>query len=135
MKLECVHWSDVPDIWPKVSEWISAALAHGGGGYTLEDIYSALLTKQMQLWLIGPGEPMACAVTQLAALPRVRICDILAVGGVDLKAWEHLIGDLEAWALERGCDETRAHGRLGWKPYAKRFGYDPLHLVYRKKLR
>lgn len=101
----------------------------------LEDIYSSLLTKQMQLWLIGPGEPMACAVTQLCALPRVRICDILAVGGVDLKAWEHLIEDLEVWALERGCDETRAHGRLGWKPYAKRFGYDPLHLVYRKKLK
>lgn len=135
MKLVQVQWWDIPQVWPAVEPWIGAALAHGGGGYWLEDIYAGLLGRQMKLWLVKNGATAkACAITQLWNQPRLKVCDILAVGGRDLASWEHLIGEIEAWAASMGCDETRAHGRLGWKRQAARYGYEPLHMVYRKVL-
>lgn len=119
-----------------MSPWIAAALAHGGGGYSLSDIYEALLSRQMQLWVIADDSSLsACAVTQMWSQPRVRVFDILAVGGRNVAAWEHLIADLESYAFSRGFPEVRAHGRLGWKRHAERYGYDLLHCVYRKRLR
>lgn len=136
MKIEKVTWYSVPDLWPQVSPWISAALAHGGGGYTLSDIYENLLSRQMQLWQITDGSSLlAVAVTQAWMQPRVRVFDILAVGGRNVAAWEHLIDDLVSYAQSKGFDEVRAHGRLGWHKQAERYGFDLLHAVYRKKLR
>lgn len=121
-------------IWPKVAEWISAALAHGGGGYTIEDIYEALLCRGMSLWLIGGDTLKACAVTRLCTQPRLNLCELIAVGGEDVASWEHLIVNLEEWAKSVGCQEMRPYGRLGWKVHAKRYGYEPLCVVYRKRL-
>ena len=134
MRLEKVPWHDVPALWSEAAPMIEAALAHGGGGYKLDDVYASLLARQRTLWRIGDKVLLAVAITQLYAQPRARIFDIEVVGGRDLAAWEHLIEGLEEWALARGCTEVRAHGRLGWRKQAQTYGYELLHAVYRKKL-
>ncbi len=100
------------------------------------DIYESLLCRQMTLWKVtGGAEVFAAAVTQAWCQPRVKVFDILAVGGSNMAAWEHLIADLEAYAQEHGFTNIRAHGRLGWRKQAERYGFEFLHCVYDKRLK
>lgn len=135
MRLEAIKWHDIPLYWPTVKDWIAQALTHGAG-YWPQDIYQRLMYREMTLWLVRDGEDAicACAVTQLWSQPRVKVCDLLLVGGEGLENWAHLIGKIEDWARSQGCVETRAHGRAGWKREAKTFGYEQLHVVFRKRL-
>lgn len=136
MRLEKIGWHDVPLYWPAIKDWVTKALSHGAG-YWPEDIYRRLLSREMTLWLVRDAEDAitACAITQFWSQPRVQVCDIFIVGGEALERWAHLITELEDWARARGADETRALGRIGWKRYAEAFGYEPLHVVYRKRLK
>jgi hypothetical protein len=137
MNLQQVPWFLVPTIWPHVKEWVVAGL-NRGVGYTPEDIYRALLARDMALWVVRNTDGLlGCAVTSLWSQPRVRVCDVLLTGGKrhTLRHWHHLIQTIEAYASEQGCDEVRAHGRRGWKKEADRHGYGELCTVYRKKLR
>lgn len=135
MRLERVEWWDVPEAWPGVQEWIARALAHGGGGYLLADILRALLCRQMKLWLVKDGAALkACAVTQITFLPRLKICQILVVGGSELESWAHVVGDIEAWARKAGCDAVDGPGRMGWSKKAAQYGYAPVMTLFRKRL-
>ena len=42
----------IDGVWVKVQPWINKALEYGNGEYGIEDIYSALLDREMQLWIV-----------------------------------------------------------------------------------
>jgi hypothetical protein len=134
MTLDRIEWFRVPELWPAVERWLTDAI-NQGVGYAPDDIRRALLIREMTLWVVRDGERLfACAVTTLWSQPQVKVCHIVLVGGEEIQKWHHLIGELESWAKEQGCDEVREHGRPGWKRYAEQHGYEQLCTVYRKKL-
>lgn len=46
----------------------------------------------------------------------------------------HLIGAVEAWGREQGCDECIPYGRWGWKRAMEKEGYEMHMVIYRKTL-
>lgn len=111
---------DVVDVWDLVRPWIGKALrAEKVQIYGFSDIYRSLLTKEMQLWLADD----MCCVTQILVYPRAKVCVILLLGGSHPEEWIHGIREIEDWARQLGCVETRIHGRRGWEKLLKPYDY------------
>ena len=60
----------IDGVWMKVQPWINKALEFGNGEFEIGDIYSALIDREMQLWIIyeRPENHIVLAVvTQIVA--------------------------------------------------------------------
>ena len=114
----------------RCSGWLEAALAHAGGGHTLEDVWAMVDAGEAQAW---PGDH-AAMVTLIEDEPRARRLLIWLAGG-DL---EELVGDLrpraEAWARMNGCQRVLIVGRPGWERALAPMGYAPLARIIAKEL-
>lgn len=127
----------VPLVWGAARRWIARALAIDGGHFAEEDIRAALMSRDMQLWVLRPAEDPASAapdagrrirgtlVTQIVRYPRRTVCRLVLAGAEDGEraqwlSWRPLI---EAWAQTNGCDLIELYGRPGWArllPWAAR---------------
>ncbi len=111
----CVDPAFVHLIWPKVSHWIKAALERGDMG-TFGSVEADTLAGRALLWVVW-NEPdiEGAAVTQIEKTESSKVCTIVACGGDGMRHWVHLIGRLEDYARQQGCDCTRIAGRKGWQ--------------------
>lgn len=134
MKLEQPEWYEVPALWTEIEPWIADALAVGIV-YQPPDILRALLCKEMKLWIARDGERIkACAVTQLGNYPRLRVCSILVIGGVEMHEWLSYNGEVEEWAKSQGCEAVEGMGRRGWAKVLPKLGWSESVTLYRKIL-
>ena len=42
----------IDGVWMKVQPWINKALEFGNGEFEIGDIYTALIDREMQLWIV-----------------------------------------------------------------------------------
>lgn len=69
----------------------------------------------MLLWVRWDGDKLrAAAVTQIAVVPRGKVCTVVACGGERAGGWKDAIAPIEAYAKDQGCVATRIHGRRAW---------------------
>lgn len=103
-------------LWPRVLPFVDRALGHAGGRYAAEDVLSALLKAQMQLWIAVGGDRIeAVLVTEIVDYPRQRRCNLFLGAGNALEACLAHLPAIEAWARAQGCDAIEAGGRPGWE--------------------
>jgi hypothetical protein len=125
----------VDDAWPVVETWIADALERSGGVYLPEDIKDACERNAMQLWLVtDEGDIRAVVVTAVIDYPRKKVCQILICTGEGRGQWQEMIGLLEQWARDNGCDIFRPVARTGWARVLKPFGYRQTHVILEKDL-
>jgi hypothetical protein len=119
--------------WPEVVRLADRALAHGGGRYTAEDFFRALVRREMQLWIVREGEQTAgLVITELRNYPRRRCCRYLLLAGRSFDRWHHLQDEIECWARANGCAAMEMCGRRGWE--RKLRGWRATHVEMTKEL-
>lgn len=99
----------LPDI-SRYRGYIEAALEHGDGGFSFEDIVQAVEDGVFQFW---PGVD-SVILTEIIEHPRRRVVNIVAAGG-NLREIEAMIPQLHQWAKTHGCVEAVFVGRKGWE--------------------
>lgn len=91
-----------------------------------------------QLWLIltDDDEFVSFVLTevQIADATGLKTLLIPDFAGHEGASTVHLIGELEKWGKEQGCDDCQPCGRFGWKRPLEAEGYKVHMVVYRKAL-
>ena len=110
----CVSPERVPAIWPHVEVWIEDAVERCGD-WTVSEIYSALQSGSMLLWVRWDGEALkSAAVSHVSIVPRGKVCSIIACGGSSDGDWKAALAPIECYAKEIRCVAMRIHGRPAW---------------------
>ena len=110
-------------------QWIEAALEHGGGTHTFDDIVGAVYAGQMQFW---PNEN-ACAVTEIVTFPRRKVLHIFLAGG-EMQEIVDMDGPAADFAKANGCTAMTIAGRRGWKKILEHRGYSEQFTTLSKEL-
>lgn len=91
-----------------------------------------------QLWLIltDDDEFVSFVLTEIQTADATGLKTLLipSFAGEAGAATVHLIGELERWGKEQGCDEAMVYGRLGWKRPLEAEGYKMDMTTFRKAL-
>ena len=91
----------------------------------------------MQLWTSQNKQcdPLkqieAALVTTIQNKDEQRWCLLLAAGGTNVDEWSQWLPEVEKWAAEKGCQEMRIYGRIGWN---RKLGYEIEYTKMSKKL-
>lgn len=87
---------------------------------TFGSVEADVLAGRALLWLVW-NEPdiEGAAVTQVTKTESSKVCTIVACGGGGMRDWVHLIGKLEDYARQQGCNCVRIAGRKGWQRVLK----------------
>jgi hypothetical protein len=110
---DLAHWADA--VRPHI-----AKMAEGSGGrYEIADLFAALASGRMLLWIALDGTDIACVlVTQIEQYPRRRAMRCVGLVGHRPRRWIRLLHQVERAARETfQCDLMEAlhqpeHGRL-----------------------
>ena len=106
---------ELPQHWSVVAPMLQRALSKSQGDLRLEDLYTKIFERDMQLWgWLIEGEITACCVTQVLTFPGNKICSIPFIAGCGMKDWIHVEPQLVAWAKEQGCNQLEGYCRPGW---------------------
>lgn len=104
---------------------------------SVQHLAQEIMTGKRQLWLIMDGERFVSFVLteiQTNDANGLKTMVIPSFAGEEGAATVHLIGELEKWGRENGCDEAIIYGRAGWKRSVGEQGYKPDMTIYRKAL-
>lgn len=101
--------TDIEAEWKRCSPWLEAALEHGFGTHTIDDVWNAVQGGTMQFW---PGKD-AAIVTEVTNYPRRKICTVFMAGG-SLNELLIMQNSIAVWAKFHGCDLLQCCGRKGW---------------------
>jgi len=104
---------------------------------SIEHLAREIMIGKRQLWLILDGEKFVSFVLteiQTNEANGLKTLVIPSFAGEEGASTVHLIGALEDYGRENGCDEAIIYGRPGWKRSVGEQGYKPDMMVYRKAL-
>lgn len=133
-QLVCVDPVKVPEIWPHVVALLEKAVFSGRGDDTIEEIRADLDAQRQLLWIGWDGEAIiVAATTKIVESGMGKRCIITTCGGRKLRAWQHFIADMEAFATREKCTTLRIHGRHGWKRILT--GYQEPWVAIEKRLK
>lgn len=121
-KLFCPNSKQIDSVWAVAKPLIEKALDRGSN-YTINDIYTGLKLKQMQLWMHGTD---AALVTTIQNRDDKRWCLLLALGGTNMEEWGEYLPLIDDWARSMGCTQLRIYGRAGWKKLGFEIEYTKL---------
>lgn len=97
-----------------------------------------IIRGKRQLWLIlGDDDEFVSFVLteiQINEATKVKTLVIPSFAGEEGAATVHMIGALEQWGKDNGCDEAMIFGRWGWKRSIAREGYEMDMVMFRKNL-
>jgi hypothetical protein len=102
----------LPEVWPKVKDWIARALEYDLGDEELPDIFLAIARGIYGLWY-SPGE--FAAVYQIEKKPRQLVATVLYCGGDSLDAVKLAFAYAEEVCATHGIQVLRMWGRPGWE--------------------
>ena len=113
-ELVCVPPADVEKVWPIVGPMLRRAIERTGLS-DFSECQSALFCGAHLLWLAIENKTIkGIATTQLVKANERKSCIIVACSGEDFREWLPLIGGIEKYATEEGCQSMRIFGRSGW---------------------
>jgi hypothetical protein len=132
----------VESIWPHVTKLIERALIKSESDYTIEQVKARIEDGTALLWIIWSqpsthsGDLLAAGTTELVKLTDGRlVCVVASCAGRNLKKWDCLLADIEAYAKREGCVAVRCYGRPGWARYLKGMGYAQPWIVVEKTVK
>jgi hypothetical protein len=135
-QLICVDPELVHEIWPLAKPLLRRAIARTGLS-AFCDLEREILCGNALLWLAVEGEGskiaiLAAASTKLQLTETEKVCLITACSGQDMLRWLGLIGQIEEFARNEGCNCVRIYGRKGW--LRALVGYEQTHVILDKEL-
>jgi hypothetical protein len=108
--------------WPRVRDWLGAALATGIDPRQLDEILYGIFCREFVLWTA----PNTAVVTHLTDVDNEDVCMIFLVGGSSNSAMLNMIeyvDQLAAYAQLNGINRLYAIGRIGWVKQGKKAGF------------
>jgi hypothetical protein len=103
--------------------------------YSLSDVFSQLMSGQMQLHISHDGEKFHFAMlTQLVPYPKCNVCVVYFACGVDAKKAFPLFKYLVEWARRRDVEEFELIGRPGWEKVLAPLGFSKHSIVMYKRI-
>lgn len=97
---DLVSWAD------RIRPHVVKMAAGSGGRYEAADIFAALVTGSMLLWVVLDGSAILCVcIGQVQNFPRLRTMRIIGLVGHRPRKWRHFLPALEDQARrDFGCD-------------------------------
>jgi hypothetical protein len=138
MRIEGVPYQNLEFVWEEVAPLIKE-VEHPG--FTLDDVYKAIMHRNFQLWIVLDEEHrlIAALITEILVYPQLRSMRIVFGAGARAKDWLPKLSELVfPWAKAHGCSYVEIEGRPGWQKLVNAaFGSDwarPQSVVLRGKL-
>lgn len=119
-------------VWRNAKPFIQNALKYGDNKYTLDSVKKALISRDMQLWLIYLNANIkGIVVTEIIQYPNKKYLTIVLLSGVEFDAWAYHWSTIKEWAIGEGCEAVQVFGRPGWERKLKTLGFEKIHTVLR----
>ena len=137
-----VHPRYLDLVWPRVGPCLERATDTSGGRFSLDSVRMDILNFQQLLWVLfrGDDDLLVSATTQFVFYPlRKNLC-VMFMGTSDhgerlwLRHRDLVVGALEDFAREHGCDGIELTGRVGWDRVLSKFGFEKKFIVLEKDL-
>jgi hypothetical protein len=133
--IEGIKGENIEVWWPLVEEYLNAALEHGLGEYTTEDIKKSCKSKDMQLWVKLGKEVEGAFITKISEYPQKNILCVLLLGGKNFSSWRDEADVLlNAFGKENKCEYVELFGRKGWGKVLKDLNYKEQTRLYAKEI-
>jgi hypothetical protein len=119
-------------LWPRIFPHLSRAAEYTFGRYEPEDIFDAVLSGQIHLWIVIDGdEIIGITATRFWQYPRKKCLDMVFIAGDEGLSWKDaMLSVLQHWAYDNGCEVIESSGRPGFSRALKDDGYRLLWQVY-----
>jgi len=130
--LSGVQSADIEKVWPSILPYVRDTLEYSDNKYSLQSIKTALLEKEMQLWLATQGvNILSYAITQIITYPTHKRLCVAFVGGIEMFQWIHFVNELKEWGKYHGCSAVEGYGRPGWEKALEKFGFKKIQTIYK----
>lgn len=135
-ELICVDPERVHEIWPLAEPLLRRAIERTGLS-AFREIERDIRCGNALLWLAVEDEGseitiLAAASTRLQGTDAGKVCVVTACAGKQMSRWLSLIGRIEEFAKNEGCNRVRIYGRKGWLRALD--GYVQRHVILDKEL-
>ena len=137
MNISLVPKDHVNDVWDSVKTFIAPAVKVTNGRYMLYDVYIAVQTGSMQLWIAfdDDKEIIGCEVTAITDYPSRRVLTSLFTGGRNIRKWRDQMMDvLIHWAEDNQCTGIEGYGKKGWIKMLEPYGVTSSLMMFEKDL-
>ena len=135
--IEGIRSENIDGWWYLVEEYLNAALKHGLGEYSIEDIKKSCKARDMQLWVNFDKEGVQGAfVTKISQYPQKNILCVLLLGGNEFMKWrDEADALLNAFGKEKNCEYVELFGRKGWGKILKDINYKEQTRLFAKEIK
>lgn len=121
--------------WDYVKDDIERALNLDSNRINIEDVYEAIVNKEMQLWAIHDGDIHAVMTTEIAEYAQLKAVRIVTVTGKDCEQWlDLLIDTVSRWGAENGANAVEFIGRKGWEKVLTKYGFGETQVFMTKTI-
>lgn len=126
----------IPIIWEQVEGMLLPAVERSNGRWTMDSLFQNLTSTQKHLWVVfGEDQTIDCvAVTAVVQYPAKSMLSIEFLGGNDIEKWVFkLLGVLNNFAKDAGCEGLEATGRYGFWKWLEKDGFERAYTVFEKR--
>lgn len=137
MNISLVPKDHINDVWDLVKPFLAPAVKVTNGRYMLYDVYVAVQTDNMQLWIAfgEDREILGCEVTSITDYPSRRVLTSLFTGGRNIRKWRNEMMDvLVRWAEDNQCTGIEGYGKKGWIKMLEPYGVTSSLMMFEKDL-
>ena len=131
--LHAIDPKRLDEVWHSVLPFIERAMAESSYD-TVDDVYDAIRQERAVLWIVWDYEIVAVCVTQLSQNAKAKSCGIWIMTGNGREDWQHLLSEIEEYAMRGGCTLMRHKARPGWARVIKSKGYRMTHAILEKAI-
>lgn len=137
MNVSLVPSECVDDIWGAVKDILQPAVLVTNGRYMLYDVYYAIKTGDMNLWIAFDDDKqvLGCEVTRITDYPSRRVLTSMFTGGRKIQLWKNpMMGVLVRWAEDNQCTAIEGYGRKGWLKMLDAYGVKQSLILFEKDI-
>ncbi len=141
MKLVRIPTELLDTVWTLVQPSIQEALVFSGNHTDSDFVLETLKADKYQLWIVwdtskkGVQEQFrGVVVTEIIKRKLKKSCHIFIMTGKGRQQWQHLIGVIEDFAIQHGCEQMELFARPGWQKILQQYKYKRTHVVLEKQL-
>jgi len=141
MNIVQIPISNINDVWSLVLKDIKEALSYSGNYTDSDYVLEKLKEQKFQLWIIWDKSKTTTldkyygvVVTEIIERKLRRSCNIFIVTGRHRQKWQHLVSELEKFAIDNKCICMELFARPGWDKIMQNYNYKKTHVVLEKQL-
>ena len=132
LRLHQIQQFEFDRVWPLAARWLSPALEHGDGAYTLDQLRMMVSLDRAYLLALSRGEEIVGAlVVTIVRRPQYTVASVMACGGrfIVKEGWQQFTQWAAAWGCSRietwaNASRLRLYESVGFKPVATVIQFD-----------